>query len=281
MNEEMIITGNDNTAPRDIPSAKAAHANDMFETPVYGTMSPSTSLAHSPAGRTIHRLQQQSLPPSTPKVILLVTLLMAIASTHASPVLLRDIQTQTETAEAWTLGTLLSWTSTFLYLVSRLPQIFLNFRRKSTSGLSPTLFAAAFCGNLFYSSSLLVNPCAWNTFGPHGGNGWAGVEGSKQGEWVAAALPFFLGAAGVLGLDGAVGMQFWLYGEGQRGPEEEVLVVQESPRPGAKEKAMRVRRISGWMRGWQPGASGRISPVMKVRRVSEGEEEALLDRNDS
>lgn len=278
--EEMVVTRRDSTSPQDIPSSKAAHASDMFSTPVYGTLSPPTSLARSPTNRTIHRIQQQGLPSSTPRAVLFVTLLLAIASIHASPTFKRDTsQTHpTPGSAGFSLGTIMSWTSTLLYLLSRLPQLFLNFRRKSTSGLSPTLFAAAFCGNLFYSSSLALNPCAWQSFGPNSGNGWAGPSGSDQREWITAALPFFLGAAGVLGLDGAVGLQFWQYGIGRHGQDEEVLIIQETSGPGVEERSMRVRRVSGWMRGWQPSASGRISPVLRVRTANDDEEEALLDR---
>jgi hypothetical protein len=152
--------------------------------------------------------------------------------------------------------------STLLYLGSRLPQLIKNWRRKSTAGLSPLLFAAAFCGNLFYSLALLTNPCGWNDFGPYGGGGWVGVEGSEKEHWVAAALPFFLGAAGVLGLDASVGLQFILYGDG----DGKMVVVEE--RQGRK---WRWRRVNGWMRGWIPS-------------ISEGkgrEREALMERSGS
>jgi len=56
-------------------------------------------------------------------------------------------------------------------------------------------------------------------------------------------MPFFLGAAGVLGLDASVGVQFLLYGE-----SEAKVVVVEAER-GQK---WRWRRVSGWMRGWVP-----------------------------
>lgn len=142
-----------------------------------------------------------------------------------------------------TAGTVLSWSSTFLYLGSRLPQLYKNYKLQSTAGLSPSLFAAAFCGNLFYSLALATNPFAWSDMGPHGGHGWAGPAGSDRQTWVAAALPFFLGAAGVLGLDASVGVQFLMYGE----RKAKVIVVEE----GQGQK-WRWRRVSGWMRGWVP-----------------------------
>lgn len=56
-------------------------------------------------------------------------------------------------------------------------------------------------------------------------------------------MPFFLGAAGVLGLDASVGVQFLLYGE----REAKVIVVEEE-----RGQMGRWRRVSGWMRGWVP-----------------------------
>lgn len=56
-------------------------------------------------------------------------------------------------------------------------------------------------------------------------------------------MPFFLGAAGVLGLDASVGVQFLLYGE----REAKVIVVEEE-----RGQIGRWRRVSGWMRGWVP-----------------------------
>ena len=144
------------------------------------------------------------------------------------------------------VGTLLSWTSTVLYLGSRLPQLLKNWRRKSTAGLSPHLFMAAFCGNLLYSSAMLTNPNGWYDFGPYGGGGWAGADGSDRAKWVTAALPFFLGAAGVLGLDASVGIQFLLYGD----DAGKVLLVEEGE--GSQSRWL---KVSGWMRGWVPSFS--------------------------
>lgn len=161
-------------------------------------------------------------------------------------------------------GTVTSWLSAVLYLGSRIPQLVKNFRRKSTTGLSPLLFAAAFCGNLFYSTSLLTNPNAWNSFGPYGGHGWAGPRGSDRGAWVSAAIPFFLGAAGVLAMDGIMGIQFVVYGEMD---QEKIVKVRDSEGgPG------RWELVSGWMRGWIPA-------VRAERQVSIAEGSALLTRS--
>jgi solute carrier family 66 (lysosomal lysine-arginine transporter), member 1 len=148
-------------------------------------------------------------------------------------------------------GMILSWSSTLLYLGSRLPQLYKNWTRQSTAGLSPLLFFAAFCGNFFYSSSMLTNPYAWNDFEPYGGHGWADEHGSKRLEWIASAAPFFLGAFGVLFLDATMGVQFLMYGEA----EQKVVKVRDGKGHSHWE------RVNGWMRGWIPTISGKEKVV--------------------
>ncbi|KAF3917221.1 hypothetical protein ABW20_dc0108604 [Dactylellina cionopaga] len=125
-----------------------------------------------------------------------------------------------------TLGMLLGWSSTVLYLSSRLPQIYLNHKRRSVSGLSPLLFFAAFCGNFFYSSSLLLNPSAWWDIEPFGNGGWVGEDGTTAAGWWADTLPFLLGSAGVLAMDGYVGLQFWKWGGKEEDEDDDMM---ESP----------------------------------------------------
>lgn len=74
---------------------------------------------------------------------------------------------------------------------------------------------------------------------------------------MARAAPFFLGAAGVLGLDATMGVQFVLYGERD---EEKIVKVRDSKGRSHWE------RVNGWMRGWVPS----VSPE-RVVSVAEGE----------
>ena len=194
------------------------------------------------------------VPGPSPRTVLYIATLCALISRSCAapmstspasnnvPHLFR-LETPTEVA-----GTVVSWFSTLLYLGSRLPQLYKNWDRQSTAGLSPLLFMAAFCGNLFYSSSLLTNPNAWDDFPPYGGHGWVGSEGSERWLWVARAAPFFLGAAGVLALDGAMGVQFLLYRETK---EEKIVKIRDSKGRSQWQK------VSGWMRGWVPNMSGK------------------------
>lgn len=179
------------------------------------------------------------------------------------PVMLSLTAVHTSTTEQGSsleyAGIILSWCSTLLYLGSRLPQLYKNWSRKSTAGLSPLLFIAAFCGNFFYSTSILSNPNAWYDHGPYGGHGWVGRDGSDRTDWVLRAAPFFLGAAGVLFMDGMMGIQFLLYSE----REEEMIKVRDG------RGHSRWERVNGWMRGWVPMMS-------KSKRVDLAESQRLL-----
>lgn len=222
------------------------------------SQTPASYLSEKPK---IGRIQPAPLPlvPSQQTLLLLSILCAVIA--NASPLsstitiaqpLIPPTATPTQIA-----GRILSWLSSILYLGSRMPQIYKNYTRHSTSGLSSFLFIAAFTGNFFYSSSVVTNPFAWSSAPPWGLHGWAGPEGSDQLNWISLAAPFWLGTAGVLVLDATIGVQFLRYGEGK------VKVVRET-RPGGRG---RWRRVEGWMRGWVPspgpteGERGRLLEV--------------------
>jgi uncharacterized protein with PQ loop repeat len=220
-----------------------------------------------PSGRPIRQLQRSSSPIPSPKTILFLSMLCALASAQPTSLSTSPTNPRVEPNHAETAGRILSWSSTVLYLLSRLPQLYKNHIRRSTSGLSAKLFIAAFFGNLFYSSSLLTNPCAWNDFPAYGGGGWIGPEGSVRWEWVGRAAPFWLGAAGVLGLDATVGMQFLIFGEGTDSVEPAALANERRGRG-------RWRQVKGWMRGWVPspkrGGRGERDRLLVVDRRDDG-----------
>jgi len=209
---------------------------------------PTDSLSSTPT--RINRITSGTSPAPSPRTIIYVSLVLALVC-QASP--LQSTATEAHGASkvhetpTEIAGRLISWLSTVMYLGSRLPQLYKNQKRRSTSGLSPALFIAAFFGNFFYSSSLLTNPYAWYDYSAYGGGGWAGPDGSKRSEWIGRAIPFFLGAAGVLFMDGMVGLQFLYFSDETPRP---IIIVEE--RKGRKWKW---RRVSGWMRGWMPSVS--------------------------
>ena len=95
------------------------------------------------------------------------------------------------------VGRFFAWLCTFLYLASRLPQIYQNFRRRSCEGLSMALFFFAAMGNLTYVLSIFTNPHATRAT-------------------MLEAVPYIIGSAGTLIFDGTIFAQYALYTNGNR-----------------------------------------------------------------
>lgn len=53
-------------------------------------------------------------------------------------------------------GTVLGWASSIFYVIGRLPQLYLNYRRKTTEGLSMLMYVFTILGNTFYLLSVLA-----------------------------------------------------------------------------------------------------------------------------
>ncbi|XP_035757789.1 lysosomal amino acid transporter 1 homolog isoform X2 [Egretta garzetta] len=84
------------------------------------------------------------------------------------------------------IGFTIGSVSSVLYLCSRIPQIYTNYKRKSTIGVSYSLFALVMLGNLLYGLSVLLkNP----------------EQGQSEGDYVLHHLPWLVGSLGVLSLD--------------------------------------------------------------------------------
>ncbi|XP_071654672.1 lysosomal amino acid transporter 1 homolog isoform X2 [Patagioenas fasciata] len=96
--------------------------------------------------------------------------------------------------------------SSVLYLCSRVPQIYTNYKRKSTAGVSYSLFALVMLGNSLYGLSVLLkNP----------------EPGQGEGDYVLHHLPWLVGSLGVLSLDVVISFQFLAYQGGRPGTHEE------------------------------------------------------------
>jgi uncharacterized protein with PQ loop repeat len=54
------------------------------------------------------------------------------------------------------VGTVLGWVSSIFYIIGRLPQLYLNYRRKTTEGLSMLMYIFTILGNTFYLLSVLA-----------------------------------------------------------------------------------------------------------------------------
>ncbi|XP_058409057.1 lysosomal amino acid transporter 1 homolog isoform X2 [Diceros bicornis minor] len=94
------------------------------------------------------------------------------------------------------IGFVIGSISSMLYLLSRLPQIRTNFLRKSTQGISYSLFALVMLGNTLYGLSVLLkNP----------------EVGQSEGSYLLHHLPWLVGSLGVLLLDTIISIQFLVY----------------------------------------------------------------------
>ena len=131
------------------------------------------------------------------------------------------------------LGQVFGYICALLYLGSRIPQLLLNYRRKSTEGVSMLFFMFACLGNLTYVLSILLYdpPCSRSDAG--GGSSRAsGVEGAcvpgearrMYGRYFLVNLSWFIGSFGTLMLDAGVFVQYFLYRDGVVEGDGEVAV---------------------------------------------------------
>lgn len=107
-----------------------------------------------------------------------------------------------------TMGQVFGWLCAVLYLGSRLPQLLLNWRRKSTEGVSVLFFLFACLGNLTYVLSILAfEPrCKKDEGGCRPG------EAAQQfWQYILINLSWLAGSAGTLLLDLGIFVQFFLY----------------------------------------------------------------------
>lgn len=101
--------------------------------------------------------------------------------------------------------------SSVLYLCSRLPQIYTNFKRKSTEGVSYFLFALVILGNTTYGLSVLLkNP----------------DDGQAESSYLVHHLPWLIGSLGTLTLDLMISLQFLMY---RKAPAQPVDLDETAP----------------------------------------------------
>ncbi len=95
------------------------------------------------------------------------------------------------------VGSIIAWVCTALYLSSRIPQIYLNYKRKSVQGLAMGnlilrgMFTFALLGNLTYAFSILAK--------------------SREAVYLQNALPYLLGSAGTVAFDIVIFSQYLVY----------------------------------------------------------------------
>ncbi|KAI0199574.1 PQ loop repeat-domain-containing protein [Astrocystis sublimbata] len=105
-------------------------------------------------------------------------------------------------------GQIFGWLCAVLYLGSRLPQMLLNFHRKSTEGVSVLFFLFACLGNATYTLSIFAyDPvCRERQCQP-------GEAGRIYGRYLLVNASWLAGSLGTLFLDLGIFAQFFIYGE--------------------------------------------------------------------
>lgn len=131
------------------------------------------------------------------------------------------------------LGQVFGYLCAVLYLGSRLPQLLLNYRRKSTDGVSLLFFLFACIGNLTYVLSIMAySPvCRGKTSAlddpsvvlhRHRPHCRPGEAVALYGRYILVNLSWLIGSFGTLLLDMAIFVQFFLYRDARKeGVEEE------------------------------------------------------------
>lgn len=120
-----------------------------------------------------------------------------------------------------TWGQIFGYICAVLYLGSRVPQLLLNYRRKSTDGISMLFFLFACIGNLTYVLSIV----AYKPICRVRAHCEDGEAARIYGRYIAVNLSWLLGSFGTLLLDAGVFVQYFLYrgeesdGEGSEGEE--------------------------------------------------------------
>ena len=105
------------------------------------------------------------------------------------------------------LGQVFGYLCAALYLGSRVPQLLLNYRRKSTEGVSLLFFLFACLGNLTYDLSIF----AYSPICRYPGHCQPGEAASLYGRYILLNASWIAGSLGTLLLDMAIFVQFFLY----------------------------------------------------------------------
>ncbi|KAL8873650.1 MAG: hypothetical protein Q9198_006992 [Flavoplaca austrocitrina] len=130
-------------------------------------------------------------------------------SHNTAPVLVEE--TEAIRFDLW--GQIFGYLCAVLYLGSRVPQLLLNYRRKSTEGASMLFFLFACVGNLTYVMSIF----AYEPECAKLGREYRTMQ-CEEGEWnsdyrryILVNTSWLIGSAGTLLLDMMIFAQFWIY----------------------------------------------------------------------
>jgi len=142
------------------------------------------------------------------------------------------------------LGQIFGYICSVLYLGSRVPQLLLNYRRKSTEGISMMFFFFACLGNLTYNMSIFA-------YDPQGAcevpmHCHAAEARSIYGKEIAVNLPWILGSLGTFCLDMGVFVQYFLYRTDDEFSDEEEATspVEDAVETPVRREGVRSRNVA-------------------------------------
>ncbi|KAM5471960.1 putative vacuolar membrane transporter for cationic amino acid [Microsporum audouinii] len=119
-----------------------------------------------------------------------------------------DLQKPDDTLKFDITGQIFGYLCAVFYLGSRIPQLLLNWRRKSTEGVSLLFFLFACIGNLTYVLSIFAYSPVCQ--GEHG-KCQPGERQSIYGRYMAVNASWLVGSMGTLFMDLAIFSQFIMY----------------------------------------------------------------------
>lgn len=130
-------------------------------------------------------------------------------------------------------GQIFGWLCAVFYLGSRLPQLLLNWRRKSTEGVSMLFFLFACLGNLTYVLSILAfePKCA----GGEEGGCAPGEAARMYGRYILVNLSWLAGSLGTFLLDMGIFIQFFVYAEREG---DDSAILEEEGEDGDDERSI-------------------------------------------
>ncbi|KAL1646779.1 hypothetical protein SLS61_007694 [Didymella pomorum] len=220
----VVANGHSNGQPPRISDADRRHSNHSQSSfrerflSIDGThLSPATPL-HGDANGEVH-IERRPQPQSTAQTVLfnLGTIFLVMAagvfgwwlSAIQSPPSddTPDVPDSKPEFNLW--GQIFGYICAALYLGSRIPQLLLNYRRKSTDGISMLFFLFACLGNLTYVLSIVV-------YKPRQGEAW-----EIYTRYIAVNASWLLGSFGTLILDACVFVQFFMYRKDEEESDEE------------------------------------------------------------
>ena len=119
------------------------------------------------------------------------------------------------------LGQLFGWLCAALYLGSRIPQLLLNYHRKSTEGVSLLFILFACIGNVTYVMSIF----AYTPICEYPGHCRPGEASLIYRRYISVNASWIAGSAGTLLLDLGIFWQFFLYKKDDEQLDEESAVA--------------------------------------------------------